>query len=526
MDARLREWAERLGLHVHVLDRTSELGAILVAGPRARDLVDGLTEDPIDAASLRTRAIARLTVAGVPCRAIRSGFVGELAFELHHPRSNGPELWTSLQRAGRDVGSLVVRARALELLRLEKGVYLGQDSLPDDTPAKLGLARAVDMTKPWFVGKGALERLAELPPTRRLAGLVFEAQPTAPGSGARRSPSAPPSSVASPRPNARPCWIEAIGLGWIRRGEDGFPNELRAGGAVARVVPTRSTTARARGSVAELRTWAPTVTSVLASAEACDRVGDLPGACRVSPGEVALVGDVSEAAVAAAVVRLDPDAVVLDVSDGWVAHSLDGPGSRGLRAPVRARAADRGLPVGEVAGVGVRILVDRDRIDLLVPSMVSAPTRAHRDRLRGAVAMTGLLRKVRFLEQRELRPGYDVVIVGGGVNGLSLAYHLAEVHGIRDVAVLERSYLGSGASGRNTQVLRANYNTPETVPLYEASLQLYRTLSQELDFNVMFTDNGELDLCHTPDSLRVEREKSCSTGRSASRPTSSPPRRP
>ena len=101
-----------------------------------------------------------------------------------------------------------------------------------------------------------------------------------------------------------------------------------------------------------------------------------------------------------------------------------------------------------------------------------------------------------------------MVIVGGGVNGLSLAYHLAEVHGIRDVAVLERSYLGSGASGRNTQVLRANYNTPETVPLYEASLRMYRTLSQELDFNVLFTDQGELDLCHTPDSLQVEREKS------------------
>ena len=128
--------------------------------------------------------------------------------------------------------------------------------------------------------------------------------------------------------------------------------------------------------MAELRTWAPTVTSVLASAEACDRVSDLPGACRVSPGEVALVGDVSEAAVAAAVVRLDPDAVVLDVSDGWVAHSLDGPGSR----EAFARLSELVLPiagslVGEVTGVGVRILVDRSRIDLLVPSMVAAHVR-------------------------------------------------------------------------------------------------------------------------------------------------------
>jgi sarcosine oxidase, subunit beta len=122
--------------------------------------------------------------------------------------------------------------------------------------------------------------------------------------------------------------------------------------------------------------------------------------------------------------------------------------------------------------------------------------------------MTGLLRTTTFLERHELRPSYDVVIVGGGVNGLSLAYHLAEHHGIRDVAVLERSYIGSGGSGRNTQVLRANYNTPETVPLYKASLAKYRTLSQELGFNVQFSNRGELDLCHTHDSLQVEREKS------------------
>jgi sarcosine oxidase subunit beta len=122
--------------------------------------------------------------------------------------------------------------------------------------------------------------------------------------------------------------------------------------------------------------------------------------------------------------------------------------------------------------------------------------------------MTGLFRRRTFLPQRELRRSYDVVVVGGGVNGLSLAYHLAAKHRMRDVAVIERSYVGSGGSGRNTQVLRANYNTPETVALYAASLAMYRTLSQELDFNIMFTNRGELDLCHTQDSLQVEREKS------------------
>ena len=128
--------------------------------------------------------------------------------------------------------------------------------------------------------------------------------------------------------------------------------------------------------MAELRTWAPIVTSVLASADACERVGDLPGACRISPGEAALVGDVSGTAVRAAVVRLDPDAVVLDVSNGWVAHTLDGPGSR----EAFARLSELELPVtgaltGEVARIGARVLVEADRIDLLVPSMFAAHVR-------------------------------------------------------------------------------------------------------------------------------------------------------
>ncbi len=122
--------------------------------------------------------------------------------------------------------------------------------------------------------------------------------------------------------------------------------------------------------------------------------------------------------------------------------------------------------------------------------------------------MSGLFRETTFLRKTEVKPRYDVVIIGGGVNGLAIAYNLAAKHGIKNVAVFEREYIGSGGSGRNTQVVRANYNTPETVPLYKASLAIWRTLTQELDFNIMFSTQGELDLVHTVDALEVERDKS------------------
>jgi len=121
--------------------------------------------------------------------------------------------------------------------------------------------------------------------------------------------------------------------------------------------------------------------------------------------------------------------------------------------------------------------------------------------------VSGLLRKRTFLEQREPRSRYDVVVIGGGVNGLAIAYNLAARHGIKDVAVFEAAYIGSGASGRNTQVIRANYNTPENVPLYKESLGIWRSLSAELDFNILFSTQGELDLCHTRDALDVEKDK-------------------
>ena len=104
-----------------------------------------------------------------------------------------------------------------------------------------------------------------------------------------------------------------------------------------------------------------------------------------------------------------------------------------------------------------------------------------------------------------MKASYDVVIIGGGVHGLAAAYYLAAKHGITDVAVLDKSYLGSGGSGRNTAILRSNYLTPEGVRFYDRSLELYRRLAAELDFNVMFSGRGHLTLAHSDSSLRTMR---------------------
>jgi sarcosine oxidase subunit alpha len=225
-------------MRAHIIDLTSHRGAILLAGPLARDLLGRLTDDEVDRDRFPHLGVRELTVAGVPCGAIRAGFVGELAFELHHPRSRGPELWRALVRAGADLDIRPHGLDALEVLRLEKGhLYLGQDTMPDDTPEKLGLGWAVDMRKDTFAGKRALERLRELPLERKLVGLELERG----GADLRGLPLTASGRILGRITSAAhsPSLGKGIGLGWIRRGRDGsFPAELRADGSVARVVRT------------------------------------------------------------------------------------------------------------------------------------------------------------------------------------------------------------------------------------------------------------------------------------------------
>ncbi|MGB0844200.1 MAG: sarcosine oxidase subunit beta family protein [Alphaproteobacteria bacterium] len=97
----------------------------------------------------------------------------------------------------------------------------------------------------------------------------------------------------------------------------------------------------------------------------------------------------------------------------------------------------------------------------------------------------------------EPKPSYDVIIVGGGGHGLATAYYLAKEHGITNVAVIEKGYLGGGNVGRNTTIVRSNYELPGNAEFYEKSMQLWEGLSKDLNYNVMFSSRGVLNLGHS-----------------------------
>lgn len=100
---------------------------------------------------------------------------------------------------------------------------------------------------------------------------------------------------------------------------------------------------------------------------------------------------------------------------------------------------------------------------------------------------------------------YDAVIIGAGGHGLACAYYLAKDHGVTNVAVLEKGYIGGGNTGRNTTIVRSNYLTEEGVKFYDASLSLFESLSEELDFNIFYSERGHYTLAHSDATLRTAR---------------------
>ena len=120
-------------------------------------------------------------------------------------------------------------------------------------------------------------------------------------------------------------------------------------------------------------------------------------------------------------------------------------------------------------------------------------------------AFHGHRRWPRALRQADLKPAYDAIIVGGGGHGLATAYFLAREHGMQRIAVLEKGAIGHGNSGRNTQVVRSDYFHLVSSKFFERSLRLYEGLSRELNYNIMLSQRGKVNLAHSPHELETLR---------------------
>lgn len=106
---------------------------------------------------------------------------------------------------------------------------------------------------------------------------------------------------------------------------------------------------------------------------------------------------------------------------------------------------------------------------------------------------------------KQVKSNYDVVIIGGGLHGLATAYYLAKEHGITDIAIIEKNYIGFGGAGRNTAIVRANQRTQLNVPLYKEALDLWPVLTKDLDYNLMFNNCGNLNLLHSEAAVKAAR---------------------
>ena len=120
-------------------------------------------------------------------------------------------------------------------------------------------------------------------------------------------------------------------------------------------------------------------------------------------------------------------------------------------------------------------------------------------------AFSGHRNWTRAWQDPEPKKHYDVLIIGAGGHGLATAYYLAKYQGVKNVAVLEKGYLGGGNTGRNTQVSRSNYFYPQSCGFYEHSLKLFENLAQEINFNVMLSQRGILSVCNSQHEMETYR---------------------
>ena len=439
-EAMLRDRLDCWRLDAHVADLTAAWGAINVAGPQARELLQRLSADRLDNDAFPYLAHRELTVAGTRCRAFRLGFVGELSYELHHPASASVELWDALLEAGRDLDIRPHGLDALRLLRLEKGhIIVGQDTDFDATPAKLNM--------PWAVrlDKDAVRRQARARARERPADAAQARRGRVPR---RRSQG----GLAAPRRRARsraplvaawsPVLERGVALGWIdalrrRLPVGGRGRRLRRPGGRARLLrpgrrpasclmcePSRRPSSAASRSPTRLTACrSPPRSPFARHPTSC--CWSMPPASRISKACSPWTIPVRSCSTSATDSRSGRSA---ETSATRSSHS-----SRRclLRRPEPSRRAClRTCP---------RSSSPDDDEYLVVALLHGLPPRAGaagRRRGQGEPWMSGLLRRRTYLRAAAPRRRYDVIVIGGGGHGLATAYYLAARHGITDVAVL------------------------------------------------------------------------------------------
>lgn len=167
--------ATQWGLPVSLVNLTGHYAAFNLAGPLSRSVLAALTALDLSPDAFPYLAVRTATVAGVPCRLMRVGFVGELGYEIHMPATHAAQVWRALLDAGRSHGIRPFGVEAQRVLRLEKGhVIVGQDTDGLTHPAEIGADWAVKMDKAFFVGQRSLEIRASLPRRQQLVGFVLE----------------------------------------------------------------------------------------------------------------------------------------------------------------------------------------------------------------------------------------------------------------------------------------------------------------------------------------------------------------
>jgi sarcosine oxidase subunit alpha len=229
----LELWRTTWGLDVTILNQTSALAAMNLAGPKAREVLGRLTKLDVAPDALPYMSAREADVAGVPCRVLRIGFVGEPGYEIHCPSAYARHLWQTLIDAGNPVGLKPFGVEAQRILRLEKGhLIIGQDTDALSNPLDAGLGWLVRFDKPVFHGRATLLRLRDLGPRSRLVGFVLAEGGALPAEGCQVvDEGAPVGRVTSSR--FSPTLERGLGLAWVPASAAGVGSRflIRSNGA-------------------------------------------------------------------------------------------------------------------------------------------------------------------------------------------------------------------------------------------------------------------------------------------------------